>query len=695
MKKRILPLLLAIAMVLSMLPMSAMAAELGSAEGAVASVTNGGSVAYYADLGEALAAVESNGTVTVLEDTVSLTPAASSDIRIYQKTNVTVDLNNAEVTVTPAVSSSGSLYAFIVYNSTVTVKNGTVRANAASGNASNPVAVFYNYTKADTAPKASLTLENLTVTAKNTPAVVNYSGDVVVDGTTINHEVETGPNYAAIGNYNYSDQPAVCEVKNGSSISHNGNASAIEASYASTGKVNITVKDSTLETTAGKDSYGILQMAEGAIDLTNTTITGAEAAVAMTKGSLTLKGDQNELTAKNASSSNIEYKPSADGGIYPQGSAIYVEPNGNVKNVTIEGGTITSAGNADAVWAPAKSAGSETGRTDLNVEVSGGTFSTPVDSDWVTAEAVLVEDGTYTYGDVDDLLEQAESGSVYAPDKVDDLTDPEDATLTFADGGKELEYTAEYTDGEYATYVGAYITLPAAAEVFETLPEDVSFSKWDKGNAGAAYLVEGDATITAQWKDNSTTTPGDGDDTTGENPGKTGFTDVPSTSPYAEAIAWGVEKGIIAGVTDTTFAPSRAVTRKEYITLLWRAEGRPEPETTENPFTDVKESAYYYKAVLWGVENKIVSGKTATTFAPNDTCTRAQAATFLWRYEGKPDTFGTDSFSDVPEGTYYTSAIAWGVANNIIYGKSNVSFAPNDTCTRAQSVTFLYRALAE
>ena len=121
----------------------------------------------------------------------------------------------------------------------------------------------------------------------------------------------------------------------------------------------------------------------------------------------------------------------------------------------------------------------------------------------------------------------------------------------------------------------------------------------------------------------------------------------------------------------------------------------PEPKTTKNPFTDVKPSDYYYKAVLWAVENGITNGTSKTTFSPNQVCTRAQIVTFLWRYAKQPAPKATKNpFTDVPAGEYYTDAVLWAAEQKITTGTTTTTFAPTQKCTRGQSITFLYRDLA-
>ena len=131
------------------------------------------------------------------------------------------------------------------------------------------------------------------------------------------------------------------------------------------------------------------------------------------------------------------------------------------------------------------------------------------------------------------------------------------------------------------------------------------------------------------------------------------------------------------------------------VTFLWRAAGSPEPTSGANPFVDVKSDAYYYKAVLWVVENGITTGTSADKFSPNSACTRAQVVTFLWRAEGKPAPVSTaNPFKDVNPSEYYGQAVLWAVENGVTTGTSADRFSPASTCTRAQIVTFLYRDMA-
>ena len=170
----------------------------------------------------------------------------------------------------------------------------------------------------------------------------------------------------------------------------------------------------------------------------------------------------------------------------------------------------------------------------------------------------------------------------------------------------------------------------------------------------------------------------------------TSFADVPANAYFADAVEWAVDKGVTNGLTDTMFGPYESCTRAQIVTFLWRAAGSPEPKTVSS-FTDVPASAYYAKAVAWAVENGITNGMTETTFAPNATCTRGQSVTFLCRAL-KGTASGSTNFTDVKSDAFYADAVNWAVASDVTNGTSATTFSPNADCTRAEIVTFLYRA---
>ena len=168
------------------------------------------------------------------------------------------------------------------------------------------------------------------------------------------------------------------------------------------------------------------------------------------------------------------------------------------------------------------------------------------------------------------------------------------------------------------------------------------------------------------------------------------FYDVPNDAFFYEAVKWAVKSGVTNGLSDTMFGPYESCTRAQIVTFLWRAAGSPEPKTASS-FTDVSASAYYAKAVAWAVENGITNGMTETTFAPDATCTRGQSVTFLHRAL-KGTASGSANFTDVKPDAFYADAVSWAVKNDVTNGTSNTTFSPNADCTRAEIVTFLYRA---
>ncbi len=183
--------------------------------------------------------------------------------------------------------------------------------------------------------------------------------------------------------------------------------------------------------------------------------------------------------------------------------------------------------------------------------------------------------------------------------------------------------------------------------------------------------------------------------TTGELPFVNPFTDVKEGDFFYDSVMWAVKGGITTGTTETTFDPNGKCQRAAVVTFLWRAKGCPEPTTNENPFVDVTENDFFYKAVLWAVENGITNGTSATTFSPYAECNRAAVVTFLWRAMGEPEpTTTSHPFTDVAEDQFYYKAMLWAVENGITNGLTATTFGPTATCNRAQVVTFLYRTLA-
>ena len=171
------------------------------------------------------------------------------------------------------------------------------------------------------------------------------------------------------------------------------------------------------------------------------------------------------------------------------------------------------------------------------------------------------------------------------------------------------------------------------------------------------------------------------------------FADVSTEDYYHLPVLWAISRGVTSGMSENTFGPTSQCTRAQIVTFLWAAADKPEPASTENPFTDISADDYYYKAVLWAIENGITSGVAADRFGPDQVCTRAQAVTFLWAAVEKPMIRSGISFSDVVDSDYYYDAVQWAIKYGITAGVGGNRFGPSQNCTRAQIVTFMYKLI--
>ncbi len=196
--------------------------------------------------------------------------------------------------------------------------------------------------------------------------------------------------------------------------------------------------------------------------------------------------------------------------------------------------------------------------------------------------------------------------------------------------------------------------------------------------------------------DETSSPPETGEGTVSDHESPVTFKDVEADAYYADAVAWAVASNITEGTSAATFSPDECCTRAQVVTFLWRAAGQPEPTGTDNPFEDVNADDYFCKAALWAIENGITLGTSSTTFSPDETCTREQIVTFLWRANGQPEpNDSVNPFVDVNTDDYFYTAVIWAVEKSITNGTDATHFSPNATCTRGQVATFLYRAMKE
>ena len=234
---------------------------------------------------------------------------------------------------------------------------------------------------------------------------------------------------------------------------------------------------------------------------------------------------------------------------------------------------------------------------------------------------------------------------------------------------------------------GATVTLtvtPDKGYVLDTLTvldgKDKEIKLTEKNGKYTFTMPASKVTVEAMFKASAPT---------GKNP----FIDVPAGSYYEDAVIWAVDKGITTGTSATTFNPNGICTRAQAVTFLWRAAGSPAAKSGAMPFADVKAGSYYYDAVLWAVEQGITKGTSDTMFSPDATCTRAQIVTFLWRANGSPVASGNSAFTDVAADAYYAAAVTWAEKNGVTGGIGGGLFGSGNDCTRAQIVTFLYRSV--
>jgi hypothetical protein len=355
--------------------------------------------------------------------------------------------------------------------------------------------------------------------------------------------------------------------------------------------------------------------------------------------------------------------------------------------------------------------GSDFGYTSLSdafANVENGDTITVADG---TTENIYV-DGTITFTIKGDYKGQVVATNIYTtvtPEKVDGgtkyvcvYTAPSvpvyRVVVNDAEGGKIKASANKAAEGATIVLTPVADDEEGELETLAVVDEDgnaVTLTKRANGTysfvmPAKAVTVTGTFTVVADPEE-----PDEDEEPGDEEEEATVFTDVDEDAYYAEAVAWAVANEITKGTSETTFSPDDDCTRAQVVTFLWRYAGKPEPTTTENPFTDVEEGTDYYKAILWAYENGITTGTSETTFSPDDTCTRAQVVTFLWRYEGELTYEEAETFTDVAEDAYYAKAVAWAVHEWITNGTGDGQFSPDETCSRGQVVTFLYRDTAE
>ena len=308
-------------------------------------------------------------------------------------------------------------------------------------------------------------------------------------------------------------------------------------------------------------------------------------------------------------------------------------------------------------------------KVDTNKSDGSGVYAFAADTNIIkgnnTTLTTAVESNVYTYSFVYTAPSSSGSSGYY----VSTPSKTEHGTVTvsprYADKGDTVTVTVKPDSG----YVLGSLTVTDSKGNELTLT--------DKGNGKYTFVMPaGKVEVKASFAKEIETSP---------------FADVATDAYYYEAVKWAVGKGITTGVGNDLFAPEQPCTRAQIVTFLWRAAGAPEPKGTAASLTDVVSGSYYEKAVAWAIENGITTGTGDGEFSPDDTCTRAQAVTFLARALNAKAASAAE-FSDVPTDSYFADAVAWAAANGVTEGVGNGMFAPDNDCTRGQIVTFLFRA---
>ena len=691
-------------------------AEFRTQENAAASV-NG---KYYATLADAVAAAKAGDTVTLLADT-------TERLSISQGKAFTLDLGGNTLT------HAGGYVLDI--DGDLTIKNGTVKMTGAKDTA----AIWLNKT-------AKLTVESVATVSVSNNAEENcyciaFYKDCTAAELTVKGTLEGGSGITVNGlitdttvqNKLLVDGATINAVNHG--IYQAGNATTSVNNSTITGSTGIEVRAGNIETNnssiTGNGEFSCVSNPNG------TTTTGVGIAIAQHTTTLPI---------------DVKISGGTISGTY---SVYEANPQKNSTDAVSKVEISISGGSFDGnVYSE-----------DIEQFITGGNFSSSLkDTDYLenSLKAELnTGKGDVPYSYYPTVNEAKEAAKKAGGGTVTDLTTQAaktyTVTLKFANDG-------ETTDQVLTVAENGIVILPTPARSGR-----YAFRYWTDGtntyNAGDAYTVTGNATLTAVWRytgssssgitssypvsvprfDNGSVsvTPGSASKGTtvtitvkpdegyelnkitvtdkdgnrlslsDQGNGKYTFTmpsgkvtvdasfskivatvsfrDVTQSDYYYDAVQWAVEKGITEGTSATTFSPDASCTRAQMVTFLWRAAGSPAPKSTVNPFTDVSASDYYYNAVLWAVENGITTGASADRFAPGATVSRAQTVTFLYRANGSPAASGA-SFSDVVADEYYANAVAWAVQNGITTGTGNGKFTPNAPCTRGQIVTFLYRS---
>ena len=550
--------------------------------------------------------------------------------------------SNGSITVSGGESSNnGNAWVPGVYASGITVKNCNVTAMGGTASDSYPVA--YAMSKAPTLVGAEVVATNTTNRADGATEN-NYSASSIsrykylkIEKTTGEDTTVAAPVIAPEGGYFTGSQNVTISCPtDGATIYYTTDGSdpqelTTQQTYSSANPISFTI-------TEGKTIKAFASKGEQKSDVVTATFTN-RTGDAVTAVALDVSVDTHKLTLKAGDTQTLS-------------AAVKHE------ETPIDGPTVT--------W--------ESDNADVATVENGKITALAVGKARVTA--FVVENGV-TYSDFCDVIVEARPASSHHSSSSTTYYDVN--AVVSGEGGSVAAGTKRASRGTTVTVTATAASGYQVAQVSAVDKDGKTVSLTDKGDGVYTFVMPASKVdVTAHFA--QVQKPEEKDP----------YGDVSKDSYYYDAVKWAAETGVTTGVGDGLFAPEWVCTRGQIVTFLWRASGSPAPKATELPFTDVAADAYYAQAVLWAVENGITNGTSETTFSPDQTCTRAHAVAFLYRMSGSPAAAGS-TFSDVAADAYYSAAVAWAVEKGITNGTSGTTFSPDDTCTRGQIVTFLYR----
>ncbi len=591
----------------------------------------------------------------------------------------------------------------------------TVTAFAAPGGKSSGSSAAYSGASTITSSTTSSSQSYNSTTAGQNALLVSGGTSTLTSPVV----TKSGSPSGSSDDYDFYGANAAVLVYNGATLNIEGGSVTTDANYASavfaygTGVVNIS--DTTIQTSA-RNSGGLMVTGGGTLtanDLTVTTSGNSSAAIRSDRGGGTLTVNGGTYTVSGTGSpaiySTADITVNDATLISTASEGVVVEGKNSVilNNVTLTDTNTTHNGKSttdkNIFLYQSMSGDASVGTTSFTAADSTITTNRG-DTFYITntTASITLKNNTIVNNNGDFLrAESAAWGSSGSNGGI--------VTLTLSDQDVDGDIvidsisTLDMTLSSGSSYAGTINGDNTAKSIALTLDQTSSITL--TGDSYVTSLANDDSSNsniflngyhlyvngTAVSGNSSQPTSKDKADTESE---ETAFQDISASAYYYDAVLWALENKVTEGTGAAAFSPDADCTRAQVVTFLYRAAGSPGVDTSSCDFADVSSSAYYYKAVLWAVENGITMGTGAAAFAPDASCTRAQVVTFLYRYFGSPAVAAAkNDFTDIISDSFYYDAVLWAVRNGVTRGTSDTTFCPSATCTRSQIVTFLYRAI--